>query len=126
MKRLAALFGAILVVAAFAAPVAMAADEALPHTGRVLMAFGGDISVPAGEQADVVFVVNGDADIAGTVNTLTVIDGNATLHGATVEHVFIISGSLALEDGSTVLGDVRSIAQGIHSERGRPSGRPCR
>ena len=71
MKRLAGLFGAILLVGAFAAPVAMAADEALPHTGRVLMAFGGDVAVPADEQADVVFVANGDADIAGTVNTLT-------------------------------------------------------
>ena len=109
MKCLAGLFGAILVVAAFAAPVAMAADEALPHTGRVLMAFGGDISVPGGEQADVVFVVNGDADIAGTVNTLTVIDGNATLHGATVESIVIVSGTLALEEGTTVTGNVRSI-----------------
>ena len=82
------------------------------------MAFGGDIAVPAGEQADVVFVANGDADIAGTVNTLTVIDGNATLRAATVEHVFIISGSLALEDGSTVLGDVRSIESTVTQAEG--------
>ena len=118
MKRLAGLFGAILLVAAFGAPVVLAADEELPTTGRVLMAFGGDISVPAGEQADVVFVANGDADIAGTVNTLTVIDGNATLRAATVEHVFIISGSLALEDGSTVLGDVRSIESTVTQAEG--------
>ena len=109
MKRLAGLFGAILLIGAFAAPVAMAADETLPHTGRVLMAFGGDVAVPADEQADVVFVANGDADIAGTVNTLTVIDGNATLHGATVETIVIVSGTLALEEGTTVLGNVRSI-----------------
>ena len=82
------------------------------------MAFGGDIAVPAGEQADVVFVANGDADIAGTVNSLTVIDGNATLRAATVEHVFIISGSLALEDGSTVLGDVRSIESTVTQAEG--------
>ena len=118
MKRLAGLFGAILLVAAFAAPVAMAADEALPHTGRVLMAFGGDISVPVGEQADVVFVVNGDADIAGTVNTLTVIDGNATLHGATVESIVIVSGTLALEEGTTVLGNVRSIESTVTQAEG--------
>ena len=47
MKRLAGLFGAFLLVATFAAPV-IAADEDLPNTGRVLMAFGGDISVPVG------------------------------------------------------------------------------
>jgi len=118
MKRLAGLFGAILVVAAFAAPVALAANEALPHTGRVLMAFGGDIALPVGEQADVVFVVNGDADIAGTVNTLTVIDGNATLHGATVESIVIVSGTLALEEGTTVLGNVRSIESTVTQAEG--------
>jgi hypothetical protein len=118
MKRMAGLFGAILLIAAFSAPVVLAADEELPTTGRVVMAFGGDIAVAAGEQADVVFVANGDADIAGTVNTLTVIDGNATLRAATVEHVFIISGSLALEDGSTVLGDVRSIESTVTQAEG--------
>jgi hypothetical protein len=109
MKRFAALFASLVFIAAIAAPVALAADETLPHSGRVLMAFGGDIAVPAGEQADVVFVADGDADIAGTVNTLTVIDGNATVHGATVENVIVISGTLALEEGSEVLNDVRSI-----------------
>ena len=118
MKRLAGLFGAILLVAAFGAPVVLAADEDLPHTGRVLMAFGGDIAVPAGEQADVVFVANGDADIAGTVNTLTVIDGNATLHGATVETIVIVSGTLALEEGTTVLGNVRSIESTVTQAEG--------
>jgi hypothetical protein len=109
MKRLAALFGAIVLVAAFAAPVALAADAALPHTGRVLMAFGGDISVPAGEQADVVLVVNGDAVIGGTVNVLTVIDGTATFQGATVDTIAVISGTIDLQEGTTVLGNVRSI-----------------
>jgi hypothetical protein len=109
MKRFAALFASLVFIAAIAAPVALAADETLPHSGRVLMAFGGDIAVAAGEQADVVFVANGDADIAGTVNTLTVIEGNATVHGATVEDVIVISGTLALEEGSEVLNNVRSI-----------------
>ena len=109
MKRLAALIASLVFIAAIAAPVALAADEALPHSGRVLMAFGGDIALPADEQADVVLVVNGDADIAGTVNTLTVIDGTATVHGAKVEEIVVISGTLALEDGTTVAGNVRSI-----------------
>jgi hypothetical protein len=113
MKRFAALFASLVFIAAIAAPVALAADETLPHSGRVLMAFGGDIAVPAGEQADVVFVANGDADIAGTVNILTVIDGNATVRGATVEDVVIISGTLALEEGAEVLNNVRSIGSTV-------------
>jgi hypothetical protein len=109
MKRFAALFASLVFITAIAAPVALAADETLPPSGRVLMAFGGDITVPAGEQADVVLVANGDAAIHGTVNTLTVIEGTATVHGATVEDVVVISGTLALEDGTEVLGNVRSI-----------------
>jgi hypothetical protein len=118
MKRLAGLFGAILIVAIIGAPVVLAADEGLPHTGRVVMAFGGDLAVPADEQADVVFVANGDADVAGTVNTLTVIEGNATLHGATVETIIIVSGTLALEEGTTVLGNVRSIESTVTQAEG--------
>jgi hypothetical protein len=117
MKRMAGLFGAFLLVAAFAAPV-IAANGDLPNTGRVLMAFGGDIAVPVGEQADVVFVANGDAVIAGTVNTLTVIEGNATLRGATVETIVIVSGTLALEEGTTVSGNVRSIESTVTQAEG--------
>jgi hypothetical protein len=109
VRRIAGILGIGLLIAAIGAPVAIAADESLPHTGRVLMAFGGDISVPVGEQADVVFVVNGDAQIAGTVNVLTVIDGTATLRGATVDTIAVVSGTVDLQEGTTVLGNVRSI-----------------
>ena len=74
MKRIAGLFGAILLVAAFGAPVVLAADEELPTTGRVVMASAATSRcLPASRQMS--FVANGDADIAGTVNSLTVIDG---------------------------------------------------
>ena len=63
-------------------------------------------------------MANGDADIAGTVNTLTVIEGNATLHGATVETIVIVSGTLALEEGTTVLGNVRSIESTVTQAEG--------
>ena len=118
MKRIAGLFGAILLLAAIGAPAVLAANEQLPATGRVLMAFNGDIAVPAGEQADVVFVANGDADIAGTVNTVTVINGTATLHGSTVEAVVAINGTVALEEGTTVLGNVRSINSTVTQAEG--------
>ena len=118
MRRLAALAGVGLLIAAIGAPVALAADDSLPNSGRVLMAFGGDISVPAGEQADVVFVVNGDADIGGTVNVLTLIDGTATLHGATVDTIAVVSGTVDLQEGTTVLGDVRSIESTVTQAQG--------
>ena len=85
---------------------ALAADEELPNTGRVLFVAGGDIAVGADEQADAVIVIDGDADIAGNVNSLVVVDGTATVAGATVEGIAIVNGTLELESGTTVLGDV--------------------
>ena len=46
------------------------------------------------------------------------IDGNATLHGATVETIMIVSGTLALEEGTTVLGNVRSIESTVTQAAG--------
>jgi len=109
MKRFAGLLGAVLLIAAIGAPAVLAADPQPTESGRVLMAFNGDISVPAGEQADVVFVVRGDADIQGTVNVLTVIDGSATVRGATLDTIVVVSGTVALETGTVVEGNVRSI-----------------
>jgi hypothetical protein len=109
MRRLPGLLGAALLVALLGVPAVLAAEPDLPHTGRVVMAFNGDITIPAGEQADAVIVGQGEAVIGGTVNTLVVLDGSATLTGATVESVVVISGTLALEEGTVVLGDVRSI-----------------
>ena len=46
------------------------------------------------------------------------IEGNATLHGATVETIVIVSGTLALEEGTTVLGNVRSIKSTVTQAEG--------
>jgi hypothetical protein len=84
---------------------ALAADE-LPHTGRVVFVAGGDIEVAADEQADVVMVINGDARVAGTVNTLVVVDGTASIAGGTLETLAIVKGTAELDADTTILGDV--------------------
>lgn len=68
-----------------AAPVIAVDRTELPHNGRVLIAVGGGMSLPEGEQADVVVVVGGHADIRGEVASLVVVDGTATLEGAVAE-----------------------------------------
>jgi hypothetical protein len=98
--------------------VAYAADEELPHSGRVLFVAGGDIEVDADEQADAVIVINGDARIAGTVNSLVVVDGTATVTGGTLEGVAIINGTLNLEAGTTVLGDVGQLGSDVSQAEG--------
>jgi hypothetical protein len=73
------------------------------------MAFNGDITVPAGEQADAVIVTNGRATISGEVKNVVVFSGSAILDGATLENVFVTSGTVTIGAGTTISGDVRTI-----------------
>jgi hypothetical protein len=106
-RPLAMLMGVILGMFLLA-PLAVAAEE-LPHSGRILIATQGDITLPAGEQADLVLVTNGTAHIAGDANTVVVIDGVADLTGATAETVVVIRGQAAVDGSSSVLGDVMTL-----------------
>ncbi len=90
------------------APLAIAAEE-MPHSGRILISTQGDITLPTGEQADLVMVTNGTAHIAGDANTVVVIDGVADLTGATAETVVLIRGEAALDGSSSVLGDIMTL-----------------
>ena len=112
MKRIIPLLAAIALLAGLAGS-AIAADEALPISGRVIFVAGGDVDIPAGEQADAVVVIGGNARIDGTVNALVVIDGTATTRGATLETLAVINGSAELAAGTTVLGDVHRLGSTI-------------
>jgi hypothetical protein len=109
MKRAFAIAASLLLVFLVFSPVVLAADPSLPHTGRVLVSTEGDITVPAGEHADVVVVVNGTATIAGEVNTVVVVDGAANLTGARTESVFAVRSPVTVGPGSVVLGDVMKV-----------------
>ena len=108
MKRLFLIIATVAILMGLAAPAVLAAGPTQPD-GEVLMAFNGDITVPAGEQADAVIVTNGTATIAGQVKNVVVINGSAILTGATLENVFVTNGTVTLGAGTTVSGDVRTI-----------------
>ena len=61
MRRLFGVAAAMVVALLLLAPAVLAADP-LPHTGRVLLSTGGDITLPAGEHADAVIVVERNGD----------------------------------------------------------------
>jgi hypothetical protein len=109
MKRVFAIAASLLLVFLVFSPVVLAADPSLPHTGRILVSTDGDISVPVGEHADIVVVVNGTATIAGEVNTIFVVDGAANLTGARTESVFAVRSPVTVGPGSVVLGDVMKV-----------------
>ena len=105
MRRIVAIAAVLVIVMLFLVPVALAAD-AMPHSGRVLISTQGDVTIPAGEQADFVMVVDGTATIAGEVNTIFVVNGTANLTGARTETVIAVNSPVNLADGTVVLGDV--------------------
>ena len=109
MRRFYILAAVAALLLLFAAPTTLAADPTIGRGDRVLMAFNGDVTVPAGEQADAVLVAGGTATVAGHVKTVVVLDGTAVLQGATVESVFVTGGSLSIDAATTVSGDVRTL-----------------
>jgi hypothetical protein len=117
MRRLLTLLSVLGIAGLFALGLAgttlaqgpsTSADD-LRRTGRVVFVAGGDVDIPSGDQADAVIVVHGDARIAGSVTGLVMVDGTATLAGGTVGSVVVVSGTLDLGEGSTVLGDVSQV-----------------
>lgn len=69
----------------------------------LLLRIRGDVTVPRGEVADSVIVIDGNVTIDGTVrDTLVVIEGTATISGNVEGGVTVISGTLDLRSGATV------------------------
>jgi hypothetical protein len=108
MKRIAGIAAAIVIALWLIVPIALGQDEPFPHTGRVLVSVKGDVTLPAGEHADVVVAVQGTANIAGEANVVVVVDGVANLQGAHVQSLTVIRGTATLGPGTVVSGDVRT------------------
>jgi hypothetical protein len=107
MKRILVIAGAMLIVMLVLAPAVLAADPT--QTGRVLFSTHGDVTVPAGERADLVVVIDGTATIAGEVDTVVAIDGTADLTGARAKSVIAVRSTVNLAEGTVVTGDVMQL-----------------
>jgi hypothetical protein len=105
--------GAALIALVVLAPVALAADP-FPQAGRVLVSTEGNFTLPAGERADVVVVINGTAMIEGEANTVVVIDGALNLAGTRTETVIAIRSPVEIGPDSVVLGDVMTLDSLVH------------
>ena len=112
MRRLLAASAAIILSLGLAA-TALAA-EPMGHNGRVVISTEGDVTIPAGEHADVVVVVKGAAHIQGEVNTLVVVDGTADLAGARLETVVAVTSSIEVADGTVISGELQQLDSSIH------------
>ena len=112
MRRLFATLAAILLSLGLAATALAAAP--MGHNGRVVITTEGDATIPAGEHADVVVVVNGAAHIQGEVNTLVVVEGTADLAGARIETVVAVTSSIEIGDGTVIYGELQQLDSSIH------------
>ena len=112
MRRLASIAAALAVALLLFVPAVIAAD---PSAGRdqVLIAVNGDVTLPAGETADLIVVVEGTAHIAGTVRTVVVVEGTAVFESARVDAVWAIRSDVALQPGTVVTGAVTEITPAI-------------
>jgi hypothetical protein len=112
MRRLLAASAAIILSLGLATTALAAAP--LGHNGRVVISTGGDVTIPAGEHADVVVVVNGAAHIQGEVNTLVVVEGSADLAGARIETVVAVTSSIEVGDGTVIFGELQQLDSPVH------------
>jgi hypothetical protein len=113
MRRVLAFLGALAVALLLVVPGVRAADP-LAHSGRVLIDVQGDVAIPAGDQADVVVVVGGRAEIRGVVNTLVVVDGSADLQGASLETLVAVRGQVEVGPDTVVRGEIRRLDSTVH------------
>jgi hypothetical protein len=113
MKRLLLLVAALGLVAAASAPAVLAADPTPPQNNRVLVSVGGDVTLPAGDHADAVLVVNGTGTILGDATSVVVINGALNVQGATVESIVAVRSPVTLGPGSVVSKDVATFDSAV-------------
>jgi hypothetical protein len=113
MKRIVGVVLALAASLIVLAPVAFAAGPDADE-GRVVLSVRGDYTLPAGDRADVIVVVDGAATIAGDVDTLVVVEGSAVLDGARARTIWAIRSDVELGAGTVVTGDVRTLDSPVH------------
>jgi hypothetical protein len=93
-------------VAILGAVPVMALAQSGNDVSGLLLRVQGDLRMDADESADLVMVVNGDADIWGRVGTVVVVGGRARLEDARVGRLLVVQGTAELVGSARVYGDV--------------------
>ncbi|HEX5712025.1 MAG TPA: polymer-forming cytoskeletal protein [Solirubrobacterales bacterium] len=108
MLRRSSLAAALLVLTALVAPAASAAGPVDDHDEDAIVVVSGDVTVSRGEVVGGVFIVSGDARIAGRVDgDVAVLDGDVLLTGTVEGDLFTAAGTARLGPTAEVTGDVQ-------------------
>lgn len=107
MLRSLTFAAALLVTMALAAPAAVSADATSGQTEAAIVVVSGDVTVGRGETVDGVFLVSGDARIAGEVaGDVIVLSGDVLVSGRIDGDLFTAGGTSRLLPSAEVTGDV--------------------
>ena len=117
MNRILGILSATLLALLILVPVAAAADP-FDQDEHLLLSTRGDITLSAGEHADVLVVVDGTATIEGDANAVVVINGTANFIGSSTAGIVAIRSHVTIDDGSVVTGDIVKIDSIIDSAPG--------
>jgi hypothetical protein len=105
MRRLSSL--AVLLFLALALPVAAPAQTS-DHEEDAIVVISGDVAVPRGHTVDGVFVVSGDARVAGRVDgDVVLLSGDALVNGKIDGDLITFGGEARLLPRAFISGDVR-------------------
>ena len=105
----------LLVLLALLVPSAVSAGHSGPTSGMIVRV-DGDVVVGANENVGAIVVVDGNVELAGTAEVVVVINGTATLSGAHVHDLVVISGTANLEAGTIIYDDVRLIDSDLNRD----------
>ncbi len=117
MNRIVGIVSAILLGLLILVPVVAAAGPVKPDE-HLIFSTGGDIVIPTGQHVDLLVVVGGTATIEGDADSLLVIDGTAHFVGSRTEGIVAIRSHVALNAGSVVAGDIRTIDSTVEPAAG--------
>jgi hypothetical protein len=105
-RILLAVAAAAVLLLGLVVPAAFAADPS-GDARSVVLAVGHDAAVPSGDHVDTLIVVRANARVEGSVGSVVVIDGTATLAGGSAGALTVIHGTADLQAGTVT--DVRTI-----------------
>jgi hypothetical protein len=108
MNRILGIVSAMLLSLLILVPAAVAADP-WEQDNHVIFASGGDVTLPAGEHADVLVIAGGTATIEGDVRSVVVLSGTANFVGGRTEDILAIAGHVTLDAETVVAGNIRTI-----------------
>lgn len=103
---------AMVLVLALAPAVLAAETHAGSADDRALISLQGDVTLPAGEQADLVLVIGGTATIDGGVTTVIAIDGRTDIQSGVAGSIVAIGSDVEVQAGGAVTGDVLTLDPG--------------